>query len=52
MSIKRIIIIKNNTNDDKDNNNETIPLPPSHCLVGLVVKASASRVEGPGFKSR
>ena len=23
-----------------------------HCLIGLVVKASASRAEGPGFESR
>ena len=26
-------------------------LPLSHCLVGLVVKVSASRAEDPGFKS-
>ena len=25
---------------------------PMDCLVGLVVKASASRAEGPGFESR
>ena len=27
-------------------------LPSPHRLVGLVVKASASRAEGPGFESR
>ena len=27
-------------------------LPPGDRLVGLVVKASASRAEGPGFESR
>ena len=30
----------------------TFPSMPEHRLVGLVVKASASRAEGPGFESR
>ena len=30
----------------------TLPTAASDRLVGLVVKASASRAEGPGFKSR
>ena len=32
--------------------NETVLLHSAHRLVGLVVKASASRAEDPGFESR